>query len=718
MNLKKIAFIICADNSQYYEECVRYIQELHVPEGYCTDILCIQEADSMAQGYNGGMNASDAKYKVYIQQNTFILNRDFLNDMLRIFAGDAKIGMLGVLGTEKLPEDADCRTCWNWGNIVEYDCRTVLDADFYVQDKEADWHEVEAVNGSLIATQYDIPWREDILSGWEFYDVAQSLEMRRAGYKVVVPYQREAWCYQDSVCGNTKEYSASRQQMMSAYPETFCGKLTQADIEKDAKYVKDLEKLATSLKALFAGRHYAQLESIAAEMRPKWLLHADIREIMNVMEIYSLESASISGIHSKWIFADSWEMLCEYYRWIRLVILRMGYGREDERIAELRQMVEEGLISRDAIRKIAAVSLKDTGDVQERLLGKIAEQPLVSVIICVHNSEDVIGDAIESVLNQSYQNLELLLVDDASTDNSRQVILSYEDSRIKPIFLKKNRHVCYTCNVGFQQARGKYVAVMGHDDMWSPDKLEKQVSFLEEHPGYHVCFSWVNIIDEHKHIRNREEQGMYKMFNSDNAKATEWISSLIRYSNRLCAPSACIRRSILEKAGHYRYALLQLQDYDLWLRCLLEGEIYILQERMTLYRKFQQEGRNVSEVSMENTIRFAHEAQWICHWYINNMPFDLFQRAFKKEFQNPEAVTKKQLQCEKALLLKRIGNCFAEADFVELYEDAECREILEREYHLGLTDFYKLNGKPMYFDEYALQILQDVRTQNNLEDTE
>ena len=98
MNLKKIAFIICADNSQYYEECVRYIQELHVPEGYCTDILCIQEADSMAQGYNGGMNASDAKYKVYIQQNTFILNRDFLNDMLRIFAGDAKIGMLGVLG--------------------------------------------------------------------------------------------------------------------------------------------------------------------------------------------------------------------------------------------------------------------------------------------------------------------------------------------------------------------------------------------------------------------------------------------------------------------------------------------------------------------------------------------------------------------------------------------------------------------------------------------
>lgn len=713
MNNKKIAFIICADNMQYYEECARYIQELHIPEGYDTDILCIWEADSMAQGYNGGMNASDAKYKVYIQQNTFILNRDFLGEMLRIFTSDAQIGMLGVLGTDNLPENADCESCWNWGNIAEYDCRTVLDADFYTQDKKAGYHEVQAVSGALIATQYDLAWREDILAGWEFYDIAQSLEMRAAGYKVVVPYQREAWCYHDGVCGKGKTYSACRQQMMRAYPEAFCGKFTQADAESDEKYTNDLEKLAAALKGLLASGSYTQLEEVAAEMRPKWLPDADIREIMNLMEIYSLESASISGIHSRWIFADDWETLCEIYRWTRLVILRMGYGREDERIAELRQMVNEGLVSRDAVRKIAAVSLKETGNIQERLLGKVAEPPLVSVIICVHNSEDVIGEAIESVLNQTYQNLELLLVDDASTDNSRQVILSYKDSRIKPVFLERNRHVCYTCNVGFQQSKGKYITVMGHDDMWSPDKLEKQVSFLEEHPEYHVCFSWVNIIDENKRIRNGEEQGMYKMFNSDNARAAEWSSSLIVQGNRLCAPSACMRKSVLEKLGYYRYALVQLQDYDLWLRFLLEGDIYILQERLTFYRKFRKKGRNVSEVNMENTLRSAHEAQWICHWYIKNMPSELFWKAFKTSFKNPTAITEKQLQCERAFLLWKIGNCFAEADFVELFEDAECRDILENEYQLGLTDFYKMNGKPRYFDEYVLKVLRNAKLENN-----
>ena len=78
MDNKKIAFIICVNNMQYYEECLRYIQELEVPDGYSTDILCIQEADSMTQGYNGGMQASDAKYKVYLHQDTFILNRNFI----------------------------------------------------------------------------------------------------------------------------------------------------------------------------------------------------------------------------------------------------------------------------------------------------------------------------------------------------------------------------------------------------------------------------------------------------------------------------------------------------------------------------------------------------------------------------------------------------------------------------------------------------------------
>lgn len=168
MNKQKIAFIICTNNALYYEECVRYINELEVPVGYCTDIICIQEANSMAEGYNAGMQASDAKYKVYLHQDTLILNRNFISDLLQVFNSDKAIGMLGVLGMEKVPLDADCCLNWKVGSIIAYDGHCVMDTNFFEQRENQSWQEVEAVNGLLIATQYDILWREDVLDGWDF----------------------------------------------------------------------------------------------------------------------------------------------------------------------------------------------------------------------------------------------------------------------------------------------------------------------------------------------------------------------------------------------------------------------------------------------------------------------------------------------------------------------------------------------------------------------
>ena len=89
MDEKKIAFIICVNDLWYYEECVRYIQELCVPDTYTVDIMCIQEADSMAEGYNGGCEASDAKYKVYLHQDTFITNRNYIYDILDMTVEEA-----------------------------------------------------------------------------------------------------------------------------------------------------------------------------------------------------------------------------------------------------------------------------------------------------------------------------------------------------------------------------------------------------------------------------------------------------------------------------------------------------------------------------------------------------------------------------------------------------------------------------------------------------
>ena len=221
MNDKKIAFIICTNNNLYYEECVRYINVLIIPTGYLIDIIAIKDADNILCGYNACMASSDAKYKVYLHQDTFILYQNFLKDTINIFENNSTIGMIGVLGTTKLPENANCYLSWNIGKVAAYDGISLNSTDFLYQTNALPYISVEAIDGMLMMTQYDLPWREDILSGWDFYDISQSLEMRYNGYTVVVPYQETEWCYHDNGVANLSNYDIERQKIINAYPSIF-----------------------------------------------------------------------------------------------------------------------------------------------------------------------------------------------------------------------------------------------------------------------------------------------------------------------------------------------------------------------------------------------------------------------------------------------------------------------------------------------------------------
>lgn len=706
MNQHKIAFIICANNALYYDECVRYINDLNIPEGLCTDIICIQEADSMTQGYNAGMQASDAKYKVYLHQDTFILNRNFIKDMLQVFSSDISIGLLGVLGIPQLPSDVNCHLCKKVGNIIKYDGHTIMDTDFLLQRQDQNWQEVEAIDGLLMATQYDIPWREDFLDGWDFYDISQSLEMKRHGYKVVVPYQKETWCYHNCGCPNLQKYDYYRKKMLLEYPEVFNGTVDWEIVRHEVENAQKIEDLKNEMLKLLTQHQYKTLIESAEKAREKNFLNTELREISNLMEIYGLEKTNIRPIHSEWFEYTDWLQIKEYYNWVRFVVLRIEYGYEDERIAEIKELIKNGRVSRDAIRKISAVSLKDTYKVYEQLLKEEWEEPLVSVIIPVHNAEDVIENTLDSVLNQSYQNMEVIIVDDASTDSSREKIEAYEDSRLKKIFLETNHHVCYSGNIGFENATGKYIALIGHDDCWRADKLEKQISFLEEHPSYGLTFTWVNIIDENGENKNVENDIFYKTFRNDNFKKEYWNRRLIVKGNSFCAPSACIRSDILKRTGIYRYALVQLQDYDLWLRILRETEVYTIQEKLTYYRRFTQAGKNVSDMNEKAKARDYHEKQWIQETYVKNLSSEEFTQIFNDDMKNKNVCDEKEILCEKAFFLWNMGNCFAEKWFIELLEDMECQKILEEKYNFKLTDFYEMNTEPMLFDQTIVDIVK------------
>lgn len=192
VNENKLCFIICSNNALFLDECMLYLSLLEVPEGMETELLVIEDAKSMTAGYNEGMNATDAKYKVYLRQDTFIVCRDFIFKILEIFQFDSKIGMIGMIGAAKLSTDAVMwheERCGDFYGLDQMPDNGLQD----IERLEAGYKQVEVVDGFLIATQYDLPWREDILDGWDFYDVSQCMEFRRAGYKIVVPAQNPSW---------------------------------------------------------------------------------------------------------------------------------------------------------------------------------------------------------------------------------------------------------------------------------------------------------------------------------------------------------------------------------------------------------------------------------------------------------------------------------------------------------------------------------------------
>lgn len=102
----KIAVITCVNNEEEYAQALSYIDRLHVPDGYELDVIAVREAPSMAAGYQMAMEHTDARYKIYMHQDTFIINREFLQDMLSVFRSDDRIGVIGMVGCDDVPINA------------------------------------------------------------------------------------------------------------------------------------------------------------------------------------------------------------------------------------------------------------------------------------------------------------------------------------------------------------------------------------------------------------------------------------------------------------------------------------------------------------------------------------------------------------------------------------------------------------------------------------
>ncbi|RTK99795.1 MAG: glycosyltransferase [Proteobacteria bacterium] len=237
------------------------------------------------------------------------------------------------------------------------------------------------------------------------------------------------------------------------------------------------------------------------------------------------------------------------------------------------------------------------------------KNPLISVYILCYNHEKYVAQAIESVLNQTYEHIELLIVDNASTDNSTEIIKSYEakDKRIKFFQMKENTFPSYGSNYAIKLANGEYVTPLAADDYFELDKIERQLKFIQ-HNNIDICFTWVKTVDD----LGNESLGHWadQIFNRNFDNQIDLMDVFIKQGNTICAITWMIKKDILESFGYFDNRLLQTQDFDLWLKIIKKYPITVLKEKLTCYR-VRDDGENLSiNINKSGQVRCITEAVW------------------------------------------------------------------------------------------------------------
>jgi len=216
---------------------------------------------------------------------------------------------------------------------------------------------------------------------------------------------------------------------------------------------------------------------------------------------------------------------------------------------------------------------------------------LVSIIMPSYNTEKFIVDTINSVLNQTYKNWELIIVDDCSTDNTMNVLKQFKDNRIIIYQNDNNSGAAISRNKALREAKGKWISFLDSDDLWCPEKLEKQIRFMEDN-DYHFSYTNYEEIDEESKTLNRLITGPKKITK--------------RKMYNYCWPGCLTVMYDAEKIG-----LLQIKDikknndYAMWLQVCKKEKCYLLNECLAKYRK----GRigSISNHSIKKLIKWHYK---------------------------------------------------------------------------------------------------------------
>lgn len=205
---------------------------------------------------------------------------------------------------------------------------------------------------------------------------------------------------------------------------------------------------------------------------------------------------------------------------------------------------------------------------------------LVSIIMPVYNGEKYIAESIGSVLNQDYPHFELICIDDCSTDNTREIIASFKDARIKYICAEDHRGAPAPIrNIGIRASTGTYITFLDHDDVYLPDNLSFKMEYFKQHPDISFAYSDCYIIDENgKLLSNSTIANSGKK--PHNGRCFEQLFLGIFIPTQ----GVILKNSVLSKVGLFNEALVGAEDYELWLRIAYHYEIGFIERPLAKWR--------------------------------------------------------------------------------------------------------------------------------------
>ena len=231
--------------------------------------------------------------------------------------------------------------------------------------------------------------------------------------------------------------------------------------------------------------------------------------------------------------------------------------------------------------------------------------PKVSVVVTIYNSMSYFPEALNSVLGQTLTDLEVIVVDDGSTDQPTDWLNTVDDSRIRYV-AQANQGVSVARNTGISHAQGEYIALLDGDDLWDATKLEKQVELMDRDSTIGLVHTWLALIDEKSHPTGRVMK--------PDKEGRVWKDIVER--NMVACSSAMVRRCCFDTVGVFDASLSVAEDWDLWIRIAADYPFAVIKEALVMYR-------NHGSSKSKNYPAMVHNFRTIIERAFESSPQDL-----------------------------------------------------------------------------------------------